>query len=353
MNAPPLSPGAGLRVLLVRLSSIGDVVHGLPVLCELRRSLPAVYTAWVVEDWAAGPLEGHPALDKLIRIPRRCFEDAWRRPLRLVSTLRRLRKQLEEHCFDVVIDLQGLTKSALVARLSGARRRLGFAGVDGRQQSQWFNNHLVEPKSSHVVDRNLELLQPLGIAVPAPEFGLPVNSAAAERMRGCLSGLGVSPRAFALMTPGSGRAEKRWPPGRFAALAAELGRACDLPTVVVWAGEREKKWARHIADASHGFAHVAPGTTIAELAELAREARIFVGADTGPLHVAAAVATPCVGLYGPMPGRRNGPFGSGHTVIQAEGSSACRPTASRGDSLMRAITVEQALQACRSLLSSP
>jgi heptosyltransferase I len=331
-----------LRILIVRLSAVGDTIHGLPVLCALRDNLPSAHLSWVVEERAAAVLQGHAALDRLIVAPRR-----W---LRSPMAVLRLRRQLRSVGAQIAIDLQGLAKSAVAARLSGAPVRIGAASPDGRELSAWLNNRSVHLTASHVVDRYLELLGPLGISRPAVRFDVPrhiedeLNMGRFVRDRGLGGG-------FALLNPGAGWASKRWPVERYAAVARHLGRQRRLPSVVVWAGPQERAWADQIITTSAGFAHMAPATTLGELAEVARRARLFVGSDTGPLHLAAAVGTPCIGLYGPVSADRNGPYGSGHVAIQrmlVEGSSRQRREAS--DESMRAIEINDVCAACDRLL---
>jgi ADP-heptose:LPS heptosyltransferase len=169
----------------------------------------------------------------------------------------------------------------------------------------------------------------------------------AERMIGeaGLSG------GFALVNPGAGWPSKLWPAERYAAVTRHLGHACSLPSLVVWAGPQERDWAEQIVAGSEGHARMAPNTTLTELAALTRRARLFVGSDTGPLHLAAAVGTPCVGLYGPMPAERNGPYGPGHVALQKmlfNGTSRQRRNAP--GTLMEAIEVEHVCDACDRIL---
>jgi heptosyltransferase I len=203
---------------------------------------------------------------------------------------------------------------------------------------------------THVVDRYLELLEPLGITRPPVRFDLPRHSedeAAIGRFireRGLGSG-------FAVINPGAGWPSKRWPVERFAAVARYLGGRRQLPTVVAWGGAAEWTLADQIITTSAGAAHMAPETTLGELAELSRRAKLFVSADTGPLHLAAAVGTPCVGLFGPMPAERNGPYGTQHIALQnvcLKGSSRSRRRASN-DSML-AISVEDVCAACDTIL---
>lgn len=334
---------SSVRILIVRTSAIGDVMHGLPVLCALRDALPQAFIGWIVEGAAAQLVTHHPALDEVIRVPRK-----W---LKSPRTVMSLRSKLRGLRFDVAIDMQGLTKSAVAARLSGARRRIGFDGRDGRELSRWLNTELVEAAATHVVERNLELLQPLGIVPTQVRFDLedtPADAATARRM---VAEAQLVDR-FAVVNPGAGWPSKLWPATRYAAVAKYLGERHALRSLVVWAGDQEHAWAEQIVAASGGFARLAPSTSLRELAALARLATVFVGSDTGPLHIAAAVGTPCIGLFGPMPAERNGPYGAQHIAVQRirlQGTSRERRTA--GPESMEAILVADVCAACDQILS--
>ena len=344
------SNGRGSRILIVRLSSIGDVVAGLPVLCALRDALPEAHLAWIVEDWAAALLEGHSALDEIIRLPRRWFEDSWYRPAQFLATLTQLRRQFGSRGFDVAIDVQGLTKSALTAWMSGAAHRIGFGGVDGRQQSRWFNNVLVEPRSTRVAERNLELLRPLGVTASGVHFRLPDYPTETSSMEHYLKETGLERGGFVLVAPGSACAERLWPAERFAAVATRIGQRYNIPSEVLWAGSRERQWALQISDASAGHARVAPPTSLAELAALARRASLFIGADTGPLHIAAAVGCTCVSLHGPTSAGRTGPYGAQHIAIQSGSAPAPAVPRPKDRPPMKAISVEEVFEACDTVL---
>lgn len=330
------------RILIVRLSAIGDVIHGMPVLCALREKYAEAHLAWLVEDRAAALLREHESLDELITVPR-----GWLKRPRCVWRLRRRLRALNP---DVTVDLQGLTKSAVAARLSGARRRIGFGDEKGRELSTWLNTELVDCPARHVIDCNLQLLQPLGIVSPEVRFEVPHRNGDAQTAEEIIRRAGFQD-GFGVINPGAGWPSKLWPPQRFAAVARHLGRTLALPSMVVWAGEQERAWADEIIAGADGHARAAPSTTLTELAALVRRAQVFVGSDTGPLHLAAAVGTPCVGLYGPMPAERNGPYGPRHVAIQAatfEGIRPGRKTASAD--LMEAIRVEEVCDACDRIL---
>ncbi len=331
------------RILIVRLSAIGDVIQSTPIACALRDRFPKSFIAWAIEGRTSALLEGHRAIDELIVLPK-----GW---LKSPGGVWQLRRRLLSLKFDVAIDGQGLTKAALLARLSAAPRRIGFGKPWGRELSPWLNTELVDtPPDAHVVDRNMMLLKPLGIDAPTVRFDFPKQPAAEEKADAAVRQLGVE-SGFAIINPGAGWPSKLWPTDRFAAVAAHLFRKHQLPTLVVWAGKSEREMADAIVNHSEGAARLAPDTTLVELAALARRARLFIGSDTGPLHLAAAVDTPCVGLYGPWPAKRHGPYGSKNVSLQKafyEGPTKGRRSAP--PSYMEAITTADVCSACDQFL---
>jgi len=334
------------RIVLVRLSAVGDVIHAMPTVCALRERFPKAFLAWVASPPAASLLEGHEALDELIVVGRR-----WLKSPREIWGLRR---RLHALRFDVAIDGQGLTKSAIATRLSGAPRRIGYGDHWGREISQWFYTDRIPTKHSHTVDRTLDLLEPLGIVQPEVRFQVPVAQPHRDAAAAMLRDAGID-GPYAIINSGAGWPSKIWPPQRFAAVAQHLGRQWRLPAIVVWAGQQERALAEEIVAASEGNARLAPATTLPQLAALAKQARLFVGSDTGPLHLAVAVGTPCVGLYGPWPIEENGPYGPQHIAIQKMAihgppgeRSAERRHASR--EFMESIDVPSVCAACDEIL---
>jgi lipopolysaccharide heptosyltransferase I len=341
---PPEATASGKqpRILIVRLSAIGDVVHTLPLLCALRDRFPRAMLAWVVEDRSAMLLRGHAALDELIVLPRNWL--AW------PSVVWQLRSRLRAMDLDLVIDAQSLTKSALAAWLSGAKRRIGFGHPWGREISRWFNTELVDTTQPHVIDRHLELLRPLGIESPAVHFDIPEQESDRAAAVNIIHAVGAE-QGFGIIAPGAGWPSKLWPVDRYAAVSRYLGRQWRLPTLVVWGNRQERAWAEQIAAGSDGAAKTASAMTLRELAALARRARLFIGSDTGPLHLAAAVGTPCVGLYGPWSPDHHGPYGPQHVVLQkmtVEGSTWQKRHAS--GQCMEAIDVDLVCDACDQIL---
>jgi heptosyltransferase I len=332
------------RILIVRLSAIGDVIHTLPLACALREHFPQAFLAWIVEQRAASLLRGHEAIDELMVLPR-----GW---LKSPSGVWRLRKRLRALRFDAALEAQGLTKAAAAAWLSGAPRRIGFGNPWGRELTQWINNELVDTPGMHVVERNMRLLRPLGIESAKIRFQVPEHEDDRRAAEQIIARHGLK-EGFAVINPGAGWASKLWPADRYAAVAEYLGNRWRLPTLVVWAGREELEMCMSMGSGLQGRLQIAPATTLPELAAISRRARIFIASDTGPLHIAAAVDTPCVGLYGPWPAEIHGPYGQQHIALQKaffQGSTRQRRHAS--PRFMQAITVEDVCSACDKILRS-
>lgn len=297
------------RILIVRLSAVGDTILNLPIACALRRHLPDAEIGWVVGRGASGLLEGHPCVDQVFILG----SGATRSPRSFLSFVRGLRDWRP----DVVIDAQGLTKSSILGWLSGARQRIGLAKseFEGRELSAWINNTIVKPHTTHVIDRGLELLRPLGIDTSEIEYRLPRSPKLREQVAAQAAELGwQSPGA--IINVGAGWESKIWPNERYAAIARHLADNWNLRSCIAWGGPKEKAAAEEVVAMSEGAAILAPSTKLPELAEWIRHARLFIGSDTGPMHLACALGIPTIGLIGPMPVERVGPRGPAQVAIQ-------------------------------------
>ena len=318
-----------MRVAIVKLSSIGDVVHALPVANALKARWPAVLVTWVAEAREATLLYGHPAIDEVIVADTR----GWRRERAGRTAMREalaVARALRAGSFAIALDLQGLVKSGLITVLTRARRRVGFASGFRREWvSGIFVNERVRPPAGarHVVEQYLTLLRPLGLENPRVEFAVPRDVPADLRVEEFLSAHGIKPHdRLVLLNPGGAHAAKRWPTEHFRAVARRLADEPGVHVVVLW-GPGEETDARTIAEGPGG-ALVALPTSLRDVIALARRAHLMVAGDTGPLHLAAAVGTPCIGLYGPTSGVRNGPYGEANRVIQSpDGRLASIPVA--------------------------
>ena len=221
----------------------------------------------------------------------------------------------------------------------------------GRELSRWLNTETVDTPGPHIVQRNLQLLRPLGILSPRVRFLVPDHPEDRQGAAEIIARAGLE-GDFAMINTGAGWPSKLWPANRFAAVAAHLGTAWNLPSLVVWAGQKEREIGEQIVAGSQGYAQFAPPTTLTLLAALARRAKVFVSSDTGPLHLAAAVDTPCVGLYGPWPSEVHGPYGAGHVALQkARFAGSTRQRRAASPQLMKAISIADACQACDQILS--
>lgn len=310
----PRGPGEPMRVLIVRLGALGDVVHTLPVAAALGRRFPDAAVDWVVGERCAGLLELVPGLDRRIVLRTRG------RPVLAAWTA--LRRALREVAYDVALDVQGLGKSALAARLSGARRVVGFRAPFLREGwARWFYTETADPgRPRHVVERNLGILGALGVT--GCDWSFPLRVGAAPAVEAVRLRPGRPCGGCVLINPNAAWRTKRWPPARYGAVAAHVARAHGRPCVVL-RGPGDEARAAAVVAASGGAAMLAPPTGLAELAALLRAGALLVSGDTGPLHLAAALGTPVVGLYGPSDPARNGPWSPDDEIVSVFPDCAC------------------------------
>lgn len=315
----------------------------MPVACALRDRFPGAFIAWVVEQTSAPLVALHTSLDHVLVLPR----GWWKSPSQVCA----IRRQLRELRIDVTLDVQSLSKSSLAAWLSGARHRIGFRGALGREASPWLNNDLVTPTAAHVVDCFLEILRPLGIERPEIRYDVPRDPAAISSVANLLHWAHIE-SDFVLVNPGAAWAAKRWPPQRFAEVINYLGQTRRLTSMVVWEGPQGRQLAEEVLSHAPRNAVLAPPISLPELAELLRQACMYVGNDTGPTHLAAAVGTPCVSLHGPTRRERCGPYGRGHVALQTVFEPVTHRQRGVGNnSAMRAIEVSDVCQACDQILN--
>lgn len=314
----------------------------MPLAQLIKQRWPNAFVAWAVEKGPAPLIQSCPAVNETVVVPKGFLKS----PARLAQ----IRRRLKTLRIDIALDPQSLTKSAILAWLSGAKRRIGFARPIGRELAPWMNSTLVTPQETHVVRRYLEVLKPLGVRAGERDIvcDLPHDDVSESAIRRYLAAV-LPNQDFAVINPGAGWDSKVWPAERYAAVARQLR----LPSVVVWAGDKERAWAQRIVAESDGKAYLAPETSLLELTALCRQARLFIGSDTGPLHIAAAVGTPCVAMYGPTRPEVCGPYGAGHIVLQSarEDLGSARKTAGSTSDAMLQITPEQVVNAARRTLT--
>lgn len=312
-----------MRIGIVKLSSLGDVVHALPLLAALRGRFPGARLTWVAEVREAALLEGHPDLDAVVPVDTRRWRRLARRPAGLVTAWREaaaVRRALRARALDVAVDAQGLLKSGVFAAASRAPVRIGFGvGRCRERASALFTNCRVHPRpgARHVVDQYLTLLQPLGLGPVTAEFRLPAWPEAERRVERWFADGGLDRgHPVVIVNPGAGRADKRWAPAAFRGLAASLADDGQTRVLVAW-GPGEGEVAGAIAAGLGDGVRVAPPTELSDLAALLRRASLVIAGDTGPLHLAAAVGARCLGLFGPTSAERNGPYGPRNRAMQS------------------------------------
>ncbi len=340
-----------MRILIVKLSAIGDVVQALPAVEAIRRSHPGSEITWVVEEAAAGILEGHPAIDRLLVSRRKAWLRMVRNPRRAGAALREMReflRSLRRHRYDIAIDLQGLLKSGVVIGLSRAARKIGFAGT--RELSFCFLNERLPPYDieRHALLRYLDVAAYLGARHPSPSCTLPIGPEVA-RMRERLRAALPAGRLFVALNPVARWKTKLWPERNFAALADRLVRERSASVIFTGAPGDRQTIDRIIALMDESALNWAGETTLKELAALASLADLFVTTDTGPMHVAAAAGARVLALFGPTAPWRTGPFGVGQRALRT--GIPCAPcfrrTCTRRTRCMEEITVERVLASAR------
>jgi len=289
-----------MRVLVVRLGSLGDLIHTLPAVAALRRAMPDATIDWLVDAAHRELLGLVPVLSSIVTLERPSAA-GW------LET----RRTLVPRQYDIALDFQGLLKSALLSRLSGARRVMGFDRATLREPAArfFYTEKVVTTPGAHVVRKNVEL------AVAAGGTDGPLTFPLSEVTSPALDGLrrqGL--HHFALLNCGAAWPNKRWPADRFGALAAWIRATHGLASVALW-GPGERGLAEAVVAASKGAATIAPETGLRDLVALSRAASLVVSGDTGPTHIAAAVGTPVVALFGPTDPARNGPWNAEDRTI--------------------------------------
>jgi ADP-heptose:LPS heptosyltransferase len=331
------------RVLAVRTGALGDVVNALTFATAIADAWPGVEIGWAAHAPVLPLLEGHPALARVHRWPRE----------RGLAGFLEVAREVRRERYELAVDLQRIVKSALLARASGAPRVLGFDRARTKEASWLLLGERIPPGPavSHRVEQYLEVARHLGARAAAARHAFPSDPAADEHAERLLRGLGERPVAIAL---GASKPGNRWAPERFGAVAARIAGELERPVFLLGAGaERplaERALAAAAGEPAHGGAPVSDlvgRTDLRQLSALLARAALFVGCDTGPMHLAAARGTRVVALFGPADPRVTGPYGEGHRVVSAPAGS----TAGRGR--MQDIEVEAVVSAVREALAEP
>lgn len=294
------------KILIIKPSSLGDVVHSLPFLNVIRTCFPKAEIHWVIAKGLEGLLEGHPMVNKLWIINK----DKWKKIKNVKGTINELKglfKELKKEKFDLVVDLQGLLRSGILTSATSAPVRIGFA--EAREGSKIFYTHKVEGgRDIHAVDRYLKIADFLGCNITDIRFPFPLHFKSSIITNYSL------PEDYAVIVPGARWKTKVWPSKKFGKLSSKL----PIMTVIV-GSKTDIDIANEIVALSKGKAtSLADKTDLKELIEVIRNARFMVSNDSGPMHIAAALGIPVFAIFGPTDPLRTGPYGEGHTVIRED-----------------------------------
>ena len=302
------------KILIVKPSSLGDVVHSLPFLNAMKTCFPEAEIHWVIAKGLEGLLDGNLMIKMLWVINK----DAWKKidnAKNTVTEIKNLFKGLKKEKFDLIIDLQGLLRSGIITSATRAPVRIGFQ--EAREGSRFFYTHKVKGgKDIHAVDRYLKIASFLGCDVSRVSFSFSLESSSTINSQLLTLNL---PKAYAVLVPGARWKTKRWPSEKFGELASRL----PVQSVIV-GSKADKDIADLIVSRSEGKAvSLAGKTSLKELIAVMRKAKFVICNDSGPMHIAAALGIPVYAIFGPTDPRRTGPYGKGHTIIRAE--EPCAP----------------------------
>jgi heptosyltransferase-1 len=336
-----------VRIVLVRLSALGDIVHTWPLACALAASETRPHLSWVVEEPLKILVDGHPAVDAIFTTR----TGKWRRKPWAASTrseVAAFKTLLRELQPDLVIDPQGTTKSAMVVRWSGAQRRVGLARpwrrelIPGLAYTETLEG---APGRAHVVATNLAMTRSIGMA--PPELGSPDGSWLLERVADRTpTGNWTTP--YAVVMPGAGGAHKVLTEDLLAEISRALARD-GLEVVVAW-GPGEKPRAVAVVEAAGRGVHLAPPTDLGELAALLGGAALVIGGDTGPVHLAASFGSPTLAVFLASDWRRNGPLGPHTAVVSGAADGPSTPTGTARTRARRDVYAREILESARGLL---
>lgn len=342
------------NILIVKLSSIGDVVHSLPFLEVVKEKFPHARIDWLVEEESVQILNGHAAVDRVIVSRRKAWQKKAKKVTEWLPVLReatQFLKELREYEYDFVVDLQGLFKSGILVGLSRGERKIGMVGA--REGSGYFLNEPAVPVDydQHAVDRYMEVARYLACPDSSWKGAIPVLEPDTKKIKALLNSSGFEKTPLVAVNPMARWKTKLWEPESFAALADRLCE--ELRCRIIFTGSGQDREV--IKDISGMMkekpVNLAGRTSLKELACLYAACSVLVTTDTGPMHIAAAMGCRVVALFGPTDPRRTGPYGDGHEVIRADiECSPCFKKKCDHISCMEQITVERCFETVRKIL---
>jgi len=339
-----------VNILIVKLSAIGDVIHTLASLAALRELYPKAHITWVVEEAASGLVVGHPLLDEVIVLRRK----SWIKLLKggkvgkVLKEARLFTAQVRVRRYDLIIDFHGLFKSAAIVFLSRGKRKLGY---DSWQELTrlFYNERIHEDMNKHAADRYLDFPRHLGASVSTAKFILPLTGETQKQALSLMAKYHLPDKRFIAINPIAYWETKLWNNEKFASLGDSVKN--ELKLDVVFTGSKKEDVQDIITHMKTGGINLAGQTTLPVLAEIYKRAACVITTDSGPMHLAAAVGTPVIALFGPTNPARTGPYGKGHTVITS--NLPCSPCLLRKcptGQCMKDIMPRQVLEATKAVM---
>lgn len=336
-----------MNILIIKPSSLGDIIHALPFLKAVKDRYPDARVDWVISRNLKGLIEGHPLINELIIIDK----DSWKRLRHLPGTISEifsLATSLRKRRYDIIADLQGLLRSGIISLITPGDTKIGFE--DAREGSHLCYNKRVPANGfSHAVDRNLQIARAVGAKVSTAEFPISVDNQAEKRAEGLVA----SAQNYILIVPSARWASKRWPARNFASLVKRLPIGS-----VITGSEKDREIASEIAAAAPEMTiNLCGDTDLKQLVALISGARAVVSSDSGPMHIAAALGVPVVALFGPTDEDRTGPYGwqeKGNLSVVSM-PVTCRPCFKkrcRDPVCISGITVDMVLRELKDIMNS-
>ncbi len=342
------------EILVVRLTSLGDVLMSLPAVKALKEGLPGTRISWLVEGSVAELLSCQQFVDRVVRFPR----DLVMRNLRAGSGFQALRDlgtflgDLRAREYDALVDFHGILKSAMLDRAARARKRIGFSRRFAKEGSWLAYHERVDGADSrlHKVERNMLLVRHLGIEARVPQVELVAPQSAEDYVKDLLAEHAVQPPIIALFPFCSkGSAFKRWELSRYAELVRLMKESIPATVLILW-GPGEEEEARRLCDTAGAGVVLPANLNVAQLCAVLKRADLYVGGDTGVMHLAAFSGIPVVAIFGPTDPKVNAPYGPAHTVVRKElPCSPCRDKKCKERTCLASITAEEVFEEVKTM----
>ena len=346
------------RILVLRLSAVGDVIRTLPAVKALKEHAPSSSITWIVEEPSRALLESQPEVDEVILFPRKRWAKGIKSLRGIRGTIGEMRgfvKDLRRRKFDVALDFHGILKSGVLSFLSGSPKRIGYNPRSTKEGNFFFSNVKVKlpPKRISRFKRNLVLLKGMGMEVKESKYSLHIPREDREYIGSFFKASSASlHRPLIAIHPGTSPKAlfKRWMPDRYAQLADRLVRELNASVLFTW-GEGELEWVEGIRKEMKEPSLLGPKTeSLTQLGEVYRQCNLYIGGDTGPMHIASLMRIPAVVIYGPTDPIENEPFGNHFKVRKETGCNPCHKYSCKELICIKAISADEVFKATKEIL---